>query len=256
LKKRLLDEKRASNNVTLSITICKGMIDKMRSRQIIAASILAADFSRLGEEIHEVQAGGADWIHVDIMDGHFVPNLSMGPMIVETCRKVTDLPLDVHLMMEEPEKFLRNFADAGASRLTVHVETCPHLHQTLNAIKDLGCSAGVTLNPGTPLSSISEVIDEVDLILIMTVNPGFGGQKLIPRALQKVVQSRELLKSSERNSVYLEVDGGIDPQTIMDAAHAGADVFVAGTAIFKHPLGARSGVQALRKVLEAEAIKE
>jgi ribulose-phosphate 3-epimerase len=232
------------------------MIDKMRSRQILAASILAADFSRLGEEIQEAQAGGADWIHVDVMDGHFVPNLTMGPQIVEACRRVTDLPLDVHLMIEKPEKLLTNFVDAGASRLIVHVETCPHLHQTLNAIKDLGCSAGVTLNPGTPLLSITEVLDEVDLILIMTVNPGFGGQKLIRKTLQKVAEARELLQSRDRKSVYIEVDGGIDPQTIMDAAHAGADVFVAGTAIFQHPLGARSGVQALREALETEMIKE
>jgi len=228
----------------------------MKSRQILAASILAADFSRLGKEIHEAQAGGADWIHVDIMDGHFVPNLSMGPHIVEACRRVTDLPLDVHLMIEKPEKLLKNFAIAGASRLTVHVETCPHLHQTLNSIKDLGCSAGVTLNPGTPLSSISEVIDEVDLILIMTVNPGFGGQQLIIRTLQKVTEAQELLQLRGRDSVYIEVDGGIDSQTIMDAAHAGANVFVAGTSIFKHSLGTRSGVQVLREALETETIKE
>ncbi len=228
----------------------------MRSRQILAASILAADFSRLGEEIQEAEAGGADWIHVDIMDGHFVPNLSMGPQIVEACRRVTDLPLDVHLMTEKPENLLRNFADAGASRLIVHVETCPHLHQTLSTIKDLGCFAGVTLNPGTPISSITEVIEEVDLILIMTVNPGFGGQQLISKTLQKVVETREILQSQDRESVYIEVDGGINPRTIVDAAHAGADVFVAGTAIFQHPFGARSGVQALRKALESEKIKE
>jgi ribulose-phosphate 3-epimerase len=228
----------------------------MESRYIIAASILASDFSRLGEEIRAAQAGGADWIHVDIMDGHFVPNLSMGPHILEACRRVTDLPLDVHLMVDNPEQLLSNFANAGASRLTVHVETCPHLNQTLNTIKDLGCSAGVTLNPGTPISSITEVVDEVDLILIMTVNPGFGGQQFIKRTLHKVVETRELLHSRERESVYIEVDGGINPHTIMDAAHAGADVFVAGTAIFKHPDGAKSGVLALREALEPEAIKE
>jgi ribulose-phosphate 3-epimerase len=228
----------------------------MRSRQILAASILAADFSRLGEEIQDAEAGGADWIHVDVMDGHFVPNLSMGPQVIEACRRVTDLPLDVHLMVEKPEILLGNFADAGATRLIVHVETCPHLHQTLNAIKNLGCSAGVTLNPGTPISSISEVIDEVDLILIMTVNPGFGGQQLIKRTLQKVVEAQSMLRSNDKESVYIEVDGGINPTTIIDAAHAGADVFVAGTSIFQHPFGARSGVQALRQALESEVIKE
>jgi ribulose-phosphate 3-epimerase len=248
--------KRACNSITLSITICKGIIDKMKSRQILAASILAADFSRLGKEIQEAQAGGADWIHVDVMDGHFVPNLSMGPHVVKACRSITNLPLDVHLMIEKPENLLRNFADAGASRLTVHVETCPHLHQTLNSIKELGCSAGVTLNPATPISSLTEVIDEVDLILIMTVNPGFGGQHLIQRTLQKVADTRELLQSRGRDSVYIEVDGGIDQYTIADAVRAGADAFVAGTAIFQHPDGARSGVQVLRKALEEEKIKE
>jgi ribulose-phosphate 3-epimerase len=228
----------------------------MKSRQILAASILAADFTRLGEEIQEAQAGGADWIHVDVMDGHFVPNLSMGPHVVKACRSITDLPLDVHLMIEKPENLLKRFADAGASRLTVHVETCPHLHQTLNSIKELGCSAGVTLNPATPISSLTEVIDEIDLILVMTVNPGFGGQHLIQRTLQKVVDTCELLHSRGRDSVYIEVDGGIDQHTILDAARAGADAFVAGTAIFKHPHGARSGVQTLRKALEHEKINE
>ncbi|OGO17946.1 MAG: ribulose-phosphate 3-epimerase [Chloroflexi bacterium RBG_16_48_8] len=228
----------------------------MKSRQILAASILAADFSRLGEEIREAEAGGIDWIHVDVMDGHFVPNLTMGPHVVEACRRVTDLPLDVHLMIEKPENLLANFAIAGATRLTVHVETCPHLHHTLNSIKDLGISAGVTLNPGTPLTFIKEVMDEVDLILIMTVNPGFGGQQLIKKTLQKVMAARKLQTLHPRDPAYIEVDGGIDPLTIKDTVHAGADVFVAGTAIFQHPLGARSGVQALREALKSGSVKE
>jgi len=232
------------------------MIYKMKSQQLLAASILAADFSRLGEEIQEAEIGGTDWIHVDVMDGHFVPNLTMGPNIVEACRRVTNLPLDVHLMIEKPEKLLANFAQAGASRLTVHVETCPHIHQTLNSIKKLGISAGITLNPGTPLASITEVIDEVDLILIMTVNPGFGGQQLIKKTLQKITVARELQTQHHGHPVYIEVDGGIDSTTIKDAAHAGANVFVAGTAIFQHPLGTRSGVQALREALKSEDIKK
>lgn len=228
----------------------------MKNQRILAASILTADFSRLGEEIKEAQAGGADWIHIDVMDGHFVPNLTMGPLIVEACRRITDLPLDVHLMIEKPERLLANFAKAGASRLTVHVETCPHLHQTLKSIKDLGVSAGVAINPGTPLSLISEVIDEVDLILIMTVNPGFGGQKLIKRTLKKVKEAREVQVSQKENPVYIEVDGGINPLTIKEAANAGADVFVVGTAIFQHRLGTRAGANELRIELDAMPVNE
>jgi ribulose-phosphate 3-epimerase len=232
------------------------MIDQMKNRPILAASILAADFSRLGEEIKEAQAGGADWIHIDVMDGHFVPNLTMGPHIVEACRRVTDLPLDVHLMIEKPETLLADFAKAGASRLTVHVETCPHLHQTLNSIKDLGISAGVAINPGTPLTLISEVIDEVDLILIMTVNPGYGGQKLIKSTLKKVEEAREVQVSQRESPAYIEVDGGINPLTIKDAVSAGADVFVAGTAIFQHRLGTKAGANELRIELETMLVNE
>ncbi len=236
--------------------IRKGIIDQMKSRQILAASILAADFARLGEEIKEAQSGGADWIHVDVMDGHFVPNLTMGPLVVDACRRVTDLPLDVHLMIEKPEEKLEDFAKAGASRLIVHVETCPHIHQTIMTIKNLGLSAGVALNPGTPLSLISEIMDDVDLLLIMTVNPGYGGQQLIKSTLKKVSEAREIERIRERQPVYIGVDGGINSQTILDAASAGADVFVVGTAIFHHPGGAIHGVQALRNALEAEKVKE
>jgi len=234
----------------------KGIIDPMKLRPIIAASILAADFSRLGENINAAEEGGAQWIHVDVMDGHFVPNLTMGPLVVEACRRVTKLPLDVHLMMEEPERLLSDFARAGASRLTVHVETCPHLHQTLRTIQELGISAGVALNPSTPLGAITEILEEVDLILIMTVNPGFGGQKLIDTTLHKVERARELLISKGLHETHLEVDGGIDSSTIQAAASAGADVFVTGTAIFKHPSGIRVGTQTLMAALEAEGAKK
>jgi len=231
---------------------CKGIIDPMKSRPILAASILSADFSRLGEEIKAAEEGGAEWIHVDVMDGHFVPNLTMGPLVVEACRRVTDLPLDVHLMIEEPERYLADFARAGASRLTVHVETCPHLHQTLRTIQDLGVSAGVALNPSTPITAISEVVEEVGLILIMTVNPGFGGQKFIDSTLNKVQQARELIISRGLKDIHIEVDGGIDSTTLLDAASAGADVFVAGTAIFKHPSGAQVGAQNLYAAMELD----
>ena len=240
----------------MSITIRKGIIDQMKSRQILAASILAADFARLGEEIKEAQSGGADWIHVDVMDGHFVPNITMGPIVVDACRRTTDLPLDVHLMIEKPEEKLKDFAKAGASRLTVHVETCPNLHQTIMTIKDLGLSAGVALNPGTPLSLISEIMDDVDLLLIMTVNPGYGGQRLIERTLKKVRDAREIERIHERQPIYIGVDGGINSQTIVDAASAAADVFVVGTAIFHHHRGTIHGVQTLRNALEAEKVKE
>jgi ribulose-phosphate 3-epimerase len=232
------------------------MIDQMKSKYILAPSILAADFTRLGEEIKEAQAGGADWIHIDVMDGHFVPNITMGPLVVDACQRVTNLPLDVHLMIEKPEKRLEDFAKAGASRLTVHVETCLHLHQTIKTIKDLGLSAGVALNPGTPLSLISEIMEDVDLVLIMTVNPGFGGQKLIKSTLMKVKEARERERSDESHPFYIQVDGGINSFTIGDVASAGADVFVAGTAIFKHPHGVIPGIQALQKALEPVKVKE
>jgi ribulose-phosphate 3-epimerase len=233
----------------------KGIIDPMNFRPIIAASILSADFSQLGAEIKATEEGGADWIHVDIMDGHFVPNITMGPFIVDACKSVTDLPLDVHLMIEEPEKLVPAFVKAGASRLTVHVEACPHLHRTLQAIQAYGITAGVALNPGTPITTITEVVEEVDLILIMTVNPGFGGQKIIKSTLDKVQLARDLLLSHGLKSTHIEVDGGIDSATIMDAAKAGADVFVAGTSIFKHSTGAQVGTQNLIKALEQEGVK-
>lgn len=197
----------------------------------IAPSILSADFARLAAEIKAVEEAGADWIHVDVMDGHFVPNLTIGPPVVASLRKVTKLPLDVHLMIEKPERFLEAFAEAGADILTVHVETCPHLHRTLQMIKKIGKKAGVSLNPATPLCFLEPVLEEVDVILIMSVNPGFGGQSFIPNALHRIRKVRSWI-DERKLSADLEVDGGVNEKTISRVAEAGANVFVAGSAIF------------------------
>ncbi|MET0516988.1 MAG: ribulose-phosphate 3-epimerase [Nitrospiraceae bacterium] len=197
----------------------------------IAPSILSADFARLADEIRRVEEGGADLLHVDVMDGHFVPNLTIGPPIVESIRKVTKLPLDVHLMITNPDAFLADFAEAGADYLTVHVETCPHLHRTVHAIKERGVKAGVTLNPATPLVSVEEIVRDVDLLLIMSVNPGFGGQQFIISVLQKIVQARQLIDQAKSHAL-LEVDGGIKPDNAAQVIAAGADILVAGSAVF------------------------
>jgi len=197
----------------------------------IAPSILSADFAKLGDEIAMCEAGGADWIHVDVMDGCFVPNLTFGAKVIETVRKLTALPLDVHLMVVEPEKYFDDFVAAGANGLTIHAEAAPHLHRQLTRIRELGCMAGVALNPATPLSAVSEVISELDLLLIMSVNPGFGGQKFITDAVDKIRRAR-LLLDENGSSAVLEVDGGIGRTTIQDVWNAGADTFVAGNAIF------------------------
>lgn len=197
----------------------------------IAPSILSADFAKLGEEIKEVEQGGADWIHVDVMDGHFVPNITIGPLIVEAIRPVTRLPLDVHLMIEEPDRYIESFAKAGADYITVHVEACRHLHRTLQLIRSFGVKPGVVLNPHTPIETIQHVLEELDLVLFMTVNPGFGGQKFIPSVLPKVQQLSQLIK--ERNlSIEIEIDGGVTPETIGPCVEAGATVFVAGSAVY------------------------
>ena len=201
------------------------------ARPRIAPSILSADFARLADEIQAVEAAGADLIHVDVMDGRFVPNLTIGPVVVEAARKVTKLPLDVHLMIVEPEKLIPEFIDAGANYLTVHVETCPHLHRTLHMIKEKGVKAGVTLNPSTPLNTVEAVLPDADLLLIMSVNPGFGGQRFIPQALEKVRQARALI-DRQHLSVELEVDGGVKVDNVKELAAAGAEIFVAGSAIF------------------------
>lgn len=197
----------------------------------IAPSILAADFARLGAQVAEATAGGADYIHADVMDGHFVPNLSIGPQVIAAVRRETALRLDVHLMMEEPERCLEAFCQSGADTLTVHVETCPHLHRTVQQIKELGCGVGVTLNPATPAASLQEIVPYVDLVLVMTVNPGFGGQSFIEGMLPKIRQVRAML-DARNPGAELEVDGGIDSNTARHVVEAGATVLVAGSAIF------------------------
>lgn len=217
---------------------------------IISASILSADFLHLGDTLAECERSGVDWVHIDVMDGHFVPNLTMGPFIVEACKRATSLPLDVHLMIEKPEALLKDFARAGADILTVHVETCPHLHRTLQQIRELGCKPGVVLNPGTPASLIFPVLHLVDLVLVMSVNPGYSGQAHLPEVLPKVLEIRN--KLNEVNpSALIEIDGGITPATAPAARKAGVDVFVAATAIFKHPRGIAEGVSALRGSINA-----
>ncbi|MBN1305765.1 MAG: ribulose-phosphate 3-epimerase [Anaerolineales bacterium] len=215
---------------------------------VIAPSLLAADFTRLGEQIAEVEAAGAEWIHCDIMDGHFVPNITMGPFIVYACHRATKLPLDVHLMIEKPEQLLKAYAEAGAALLNVHVETCPHLHNTLQQIKSLNCKAGVTINPGTPASFIKPVLHLVDLVLVMCVNPGFGGQEFLPETIAKVAEVRQML--DEINSpAWIEVDGGITDETILSMWNAGATAFVAGSFIFRNPNGSAAGIEALRRAI-------
>ncbi|MCH8157344.1 MAG: ribulose-phosphate 3-epimerase [Nitrospinae bacterium] len=197
----------------------------------IAPSILSADFSKLGDEIKAVEDAGADWIHVDVMDGHFVPNITIGPPVIESIRKVTKLPLDVHLMIENADCYIKSFADAGADILTVHVEACPHLNRTLQAIRDLNVRAGVVLNPATPLSALEEILHEIDMVLLMTVNPGFGGQSFIPSMLDKISNLREIMGQYE-HEIDLQVDGGVKPDNAGEIKEAGASVLVAGSAIF------------------------
>ena len=198
---------------------------------MIAPSILSADFTRLGDEIRAVEAAGADVIHVDVMDGHFVPNITIGPLVVRAVRTVTDLPVDVHLMITDPDRYLKDFIDAGADWVTVHVEACVHLHRTLTCIKDLGRKAGAVLNPATSLTTLENVLAEVDLVMLMSVNPGFGGQSFIPSAIDKIRRLRQMLDAVNPGA-GIEVDGGIGPATIGAVAEAGANIFVAGSAIY------------------------
>ncbi|MGO9567552.1 MAG: ribulose-phosphate 3-epimerase [Desulfomonilaceae bacterium] len=201
---------------------------------LIAPSILSADFTRLGEELRAVQEAGADWIHIDVMDGHFVPNITIGPMIVAAVKKVADVPLDVHLMISNPDCYLEDFQASGADILTVHPEATFHLHRTLTRIRELGMKAGAALNPSTGLGAIEYVLPELDVVMLMTVNPGFGGQSFIPTMLPKVMALKRMVDRSGYD-ILIEVDGGVSPETAPDLARNGADVFVAGSAVFGHP---------------------
>ena len=214
----------------------------------IAPSILSCDFSRLAEEIQAVQSGGADWIHVDVMDGHFVPNITIGPIITVGARKATDLPLDVHLMIEQPDRYLEAFVSAGADWLTVHAEACTHLHRTVQRIRKLGARPGVAINPATPLASVTAVLPYIDLLLVMSVNPGFGGQSYIPTSTAKVQNARALLDQIG-SAAELEVDGGVDSGNVGVLQEAGATVVVAGSAVYGHPEGPGPGVRSIRDAL-------
>jgi ribulose-phosphate 3-epimerase len=214
-------------------------------KHMIAPSILSADFSKLAEEVHSVEKAGADWIHVDVMDGHFVPNITIGPLVVKALKPVTKLPLDCHLMVSDPAKWIDDFAEAGASSITVHVEATAHIDRVLHHIKERGCKAGVSLDPGTPLVMIEEVLDLVDLVLVMSVNPGFGGQQFIESSVSKV---KRLVEMRGKRKFLIEIDGGIKASNIGMLAQAGVDVFVAGSAVFESKDRAQS-IKALRDAI-------
>ena len=213
--------------------------------KLIAPSILSADFSRLGDEIRSVEEAGADWLHIDVMDGHFVPNITMGPQIVQAAKHVTSLPLDVHLMIENPDQYIPDFAEAGAHLISIQVEACVHLNRTIQMIKEYDVQPGVVLNPSTPLSSIEWVLDDVDFVLIMSVNPGFGGQTFIPSSLEKIRALRNMLQDRGL-STLIQVDGGVNEKTIAEISQAGVDIFVAGSAIFRSK-DYKKTIESLRK---------
>jgi ribulose-phosphate 3-epimerase len=222
------------------------MKDDLSMKPLISCSILSADFAHLKEQIHTAEEAGADWIHIDVMDGHFVPNISMGPFIVETCRRITELPLDVHLMIEKPELHIEDFINAGANWVSVHVEGNPGICRTLQHIRSLGCKPSIVLNPGTPASSIEAVLDTIDMVLVMTVNPGYSGQAFLPGVLPKIKKVYEMLQSSNPDA-NIQIDGGISEKNLQSVLQSGANVIVAATSIFKYPDGIAAGIQALRK---------
>lgn len=212
---------------------------------LISSSIISLDFLSFEDQLRQAQAAGVDWLHFDVMDGQFVPNITIGPLFIPFCKKATSLPVDVHLMIKQPENHIEAFADAGANNLSIHVEDNPNIVRTLNRIKELGCNAGVVLNPGTPVEAVSELLPFVDLVLIMTVNPGYSGQKFMPEMLPKIYKLRQMIDKSSYKPL-IQVDGGINKDTIKSVINSGADVIVSATAIFKYPEGIKAGVNALR----------
>ena len=218
----------------------------------IAPSILSSDFGRLAEQVIEAEEAGADWIHVDVMDGSFVPNITIGPAVTEAVRSATDLPVDVHLMINNPDQHLEAFADAGADYLTVHQEACVHLHKTIDAIRDMNVRPGITLNPATSIGTIEDIVDYVDLVLVMSVNPGFGGQSFIPSSIEKIKKLRDLIGRRGLTGVELEVDGGINENTAPSVVNAGSGVLVAGSAIYGHPEGVAEAIRRLRLAASRE----
>ncbi len=225
---------------------------------LVAPSILSADFANLASEIKRAEDGGADWIHVDVMDGHFVPNLTIGPPVVAAIKANSKLPLDVHLMITDPDKYLESFVSAGADFLTVHIEACTHLQRTLSAIRKLGAKAGVALNPHTPPAHLEYVLDDIDLVLVMSVNPGFGGQRFIPAAVEKVAAVRKMFDQRGHKGVHVSVDGGINPETARTVVCAGADVLVAGKSVYGAPdlaLAIKQIKDAARSGAKGEAVR-
>jgi len=216
---------------------------------IIAPSILSADFSKLGKQIKEAEDADADWIHVDVMDGRFVPNITFGPLIVEAVRRTTKLPIDVHLMIVEPEKHFQAFAEAGTNNLTIHYETCPHIHRNLQQIRELGMSPGIVINPGTPIVTLEELTEDFDKVLLMSVNPGYGGQSFIDSMIDKIQRTKALLEE-KGSTASIQVDGGINEKTIKACYQAGATNFVVGSAVFNYKEGISAGISALRSALK------
>lgn len=221
----------------------------MSSPLKIAPSILTADITRLGDEVRAAEEGGADWIHLDVMDGHFVPNITIGPLVAAAVRGVTGLTIDAHLMIEEPDRYIDAFGRAGVDLLTVHVETCPHLHRTVQSISEAGMRAGVALNPATPVEMLQEIVPYVDLVLVMSVNPGFGGQSFIPESLSKIRRVRALIDAVDR-PVELQVDGGVSPETIASVAEAGATIVVAGSAVYNSSASVAANLARLRQAVD------